>query len=299
MRSIWPILALLLVIACACAPQNASGHTEGTTVLATTTVLADLARNVAGDRPVVETLLPRGTDPHAFEPTPADVVKISNSVVLITNGAGYEGFLARVLANTERSGPVIEASSGLPIFRGGEAGNEPDPHLWLDPHNVIEYVHNIERGLSATYPDSAHVFAANATTYIGRLEDLDTWILEQVSIIPPERRLLVTNHETLHYFADRYGFQVVVTALRSVSSDAAVSAGELAQAVDEIRASGAPAVFLDEVESSRLATQISQETGVIIVKDLHLESLTDGPPAATYLDMMRHNVSRIVEALGQ
>jgi len=299
MRSIWPALAILLVVASACAQQNGGSTTGGTTVLATTTVLADITRNVAGDRLVVETLLPPGTDPHSFEPTPADLVKISESAVLIMNGAAYESFLARILDNTDQSGLVIDASSGLPIFEAGDGGGAPDPHLWLDPRNVIEYIHNIEAGLSRAYPDSADVFAANATAYIDRLQKLDTWIQEQVFIIPPERRLLVTNHETLHYFADRYGFQVVATALRSVSSDAAVSAGELGEVVDEIRHSGAPAIFLDEIEDSRLATQISEETGVIIVDDLHLESLTSGPPAATYLDMMRHNASRIVDALVQ
>jgi ABC-type Zn uptake system ZnuABC Zn-binding protein ZnuA len=299
MRSIWPALAILLVVASACAQQNGGSTTGGTTVLATTTVLADITRNVAGDRLVVETLLPPGTDPHSFEPTPADLVKISESAVLIMNGAGYESFLARILDNTDQSGLVIDASSGLPMAEGGQGGDAPDPHLWLDPHNVIAYIHNIEAGLSATYPDSADVFAANATAYIDQLQELDTWIEEQVSMIPPQRRLLVTNHEALQYFADRYGFQVVATALRSVSSDAAVSAGELGQVVDEIRASSAPAIFLDEIEDSRLATQISEETGVIIVDDLHLESLTAGPPAATYLDMMRHNASRIVDALVQ
>jgi ABC-type Zn uptake system ZnuABC Zn-binding protein ZnuA len=108
---------------------------------------------------------------------------------------------------------------------------------------------------------------------------------------------LVTNHEAMGYFAERYGFEIVDTILPSFSSEAGASAQEIAAAVDAIRASGAPAIFLGEVENPDLANQIAAETGVKVVDDLYLESLTDGPPAATYIDMMKHNVARIVEAL--
>ena len=121
--------------------------------------------------------------------------------------------------------------------------------------------------------------------------------MEQVDQIPPERRLLVTNHEALGYFAERYGFIVVGAVVPGVSSDASPSAEQMAKLIDQIKLHDTTALFLDEVENPALAQQIADETGVKVVEDLHLESLTDGPPAATYIDMMKHNVMRIVGAL--
>ncbi|HNM37688.1 MAG TPA: zinc ABC transporter substrate-binding protein, partial [Anaerolineales bacterium] len=108
---------------------------------------------------------------------------------------------------------------------------------------------------------------------------------------------LVTNHEALGYFAERYGFEVVDTILPSFSSEASASAQEIAAAVDAVKNSGAPAIFLGEVENADLANQIAAETGVKVVDTLYLESLTDGEPAATYIDMMKHNVTQIIEGL--
>ena len=118
-----------------------------------------------------------------------------------------------------------------------------------------------------------------------------------MNTIPAERRLLVTNHEATGYFAERYGFQIVGTVIPSFSTEAGTSAKEMSALIEQIKAAGAPAIFLGEVENPNLANQIADETGVKVVDDLHLESLTDGAPAATYIDMMKHNVSRIVEAL--
>jgi ABC-type Zn uptake system ZnuABC Zn-binding protein ZnuA len=136
----------------------------------------------------------------------------------------------------------------------------------------------------------------NADAYTAELKDLDIWINEQVAQIPSER-LCVTNHEALGYFAERYGFAVVGTVIKSFSSDASPSAQQMAALVDQIKSNGAPAIFLDASENPGLAQQIAGETEVSLVTDLHLESLTDGPPAATYIDMMKHNVTQIVNAL--
>ena len=169
--------------------------------------------------------------------------------------------------------------------------------MWLDPNLVITYVENIRDGFIEVDPDGADTYKTNADAYIAQLKDLDAWIVEQVKTIPAERRLLVTNHEALGYFSERYGFEVVDTILSSFSSEASASAQEIAAAIESVKSSGTPAIFLDEVENPDLANQIAAETGVKIVDDLHLESLTDGAPAGTYIDMMKYNVMRIVNAL--
>jgi ABC-type Zn uptake system ZnuABC Zn-binding protein ZnuA len=265
-------------------------------VLAIESFLADIAQNVAGDRLTVETLLPLGVDPHAYQPTPRDVAKVADSDILIVNGAGIESYLDSLLANAGGQRLVITASAGL-TPRPDPQGEHPegDPHFWLDPNNVIAYVENIRNDLSQVDPDGASVYAANAAAYIEQLKALDQWITQQVATVQPARRLLVTNHESLGYFADRYGFTVVGAVIPSVSTDASPTAQQMAALIEQIKASGAPAIFLETGANPQLAQQIAAETGVKVVTDLYTHSLSapDGP-APTYIDMMKYNVSQIV-----
>lgn len=300
-------------------------------IVAVETFLADMVRNVAADRATVTALLPFGVDPHAFEPTPADVRAVADADVLVINGAGLEaGFLAQLLESAGGGRPVIVASEGLP-FRGpgagevggsdGEAAVEPeamagadaaashevdsgdddggDPHFWLDPVLGMTYVDNIRAGLVAADPAGAAVYAAHAEAYRQQLADLDSAIRLRVGWIPEGQRLLVTDHDNLGYFADRYGFRIAGTVIPSHSTGAAPSARHLAALVDRIRATGARAIFLHGGANARLAEQVAGETGVQVVTGLHTHSITppDGP-APTYLDMLRANAEAIVAALG-
>jgi ABC-type Zn uptake system ZnuABC Zn-binding protein ZnuA len=297
--------------------------------LAVESFLADIAQNVAGDRLEVATLMPLGLDPHAFEPTPQDVARVGESDILIVNGAGFEEWLQEVLDNAGGKRLVIEASAGLtsrepsPDEAAAHAhaeeahadeahadeahadeahadhAHEGDPHFWLDPTNAIRYAENIRDGLSQADPEGAAAYAANADAYIAQLRELDAWIETEIAQIPPDRRLLVTNHESLGYFADRYGLRLVGAVVPSVTTGAAPSAQQLAALADLIRATGAPAIFLETGANADLAEQLREETGIAVVTDIYTHSLTaaDGP-AATYLDMMRYNTETIVAALG-
>ena len=289
------ILTILTLAITACGGQPASpAGTVAPVILTSTSFLADITRNIAGDRQTVATLLPLGADPHSYQPTPQDVTNITQSKVLIINGADYEHFLEPILENAGGEREVVDASAG--ITPREEAGSV-DPHMWLDPNNVIVYVENIREALTHFDPAGAAVYQANAEAYGTELKSLDAWIVEQVNQIPAEKRLLVTNHEAFGYFAARYGFTIAGTVIESFSSDASPSAQQMAALIDQIKASGAPAIFLDAADNTTFAQQIADETGVRVVTDLHLESLTDGAPAATYIDMMKNNVSQIVNAL--
>jgi ABC-type Zn uptake system ZnuABC Zn-binding protein ZnuA len=311
----WLIAILWMTSACApgAAPSPAPVADEPMLrVLAVETFLADIAQNVAGDRLQVAALMPIGVDPHSFEPTPQDVARVADSDVLIVNGAGFEAFLDELLQNAGGQRQVIEAAAGLaPRTPQGEElgeehqdeaedehGHEGDPHFWLDPKNAIQYVENIRAGLSQSDPDAASVYAANAQAYIAQLEELDKWITEQVQQVPPERRLLVTNHESFGYFADRYGFKIIGTIVPSISPTAAPSAQQLAELIDHIKATGAPAIFLETGTSPQLAHQVAAETNVKVVTELYSHSITaaDGL-APTYIDMIKYNTMAIVGAL--
>lgn len=291
------IFAAIPLILAACAPVATTSSVSAPVVLASTTFLADIARNVAGDRLQVESLLPLGADPHSYQVSPQDVARVADSDLLIVNGQGYEHFLETVLENAGGERTVLEASAGIKVREEAGAADGADPHLWLDPNNVVVYVANIRDGLSEIDPGGAEAFSSNAQAYTAQLQELDLWIRDQVNTIPVERRLLVTNHESLGYFAGRYGFTVVGTVVPGFSSEAAPSAKQMAALIDQIKTTGAPAVFLDAADATTLAEQIASDTGVTVVTDLHLESLTDGSPADTYIQMMKSNVSRIVEAL--
>jgi ABC-type Zn uptake system ZnuABC Zn-binding protein ZnuA len=286
---------LLALLVSACGGQPVSNSVQGAPVVLTSTPwLADVTQSIAGDRLQVESLLPDGSDPHSYQPTPQDAARIAGSRLIIINGAGYEQFLKSLLDNASGESMVIEASTG--VSPREEAGSV-DPHMWLDPNNMIIYAGNIRDALTKLDPEGEAVYRSNANDYIAQLKTLDSWIQEQVGRIPAEKRLLITNHESLGYFAQRYGFEVAGTVIESFSSDASPSARQLAALIDQVRSSGAPAIFLDAADSDTFAQQIANETGVKVVTDLHLESLTDGSPAGTYLDMMKYNVTQIVNAL--
>jgi ABC-type Zn uptake system ZnuABC Zn-binding protein ZnuA len=282
------VIASLAVVLASCSGRAAPD------VLTTTTILADITRNIVGDRFSVGSLLPVGADPHAYQPVPQDATTIRNSKVLVVSGADYEEFLQSLLDNAGGKKEVIEASTGLRVLSDDHG---VDPHLWLDPNNVIVFVDNIREGLTRFDADGAENYETNASAYIDQLTELDAWINGQVAQIEPQRRILVTNHESLAYFAERYGFHVIGTIIPSFSSDAAPSAEQMAALIEQIKLFEAPAIFLDASDNPDLAQQIAAETGVKVVTDLHLESLTNGAPAATYIDMMKDNVTKIVQAL--
>lgn len=303
------LMSGLLLVGCAPAaePGEAGAPRAGglPDVLAVETFLADIAQNVAGDRLKVTALIPAGIDPHAFQPTPQDVARIAESQVLIANGAGLEEWLQEVLENAGGQRLNIEASAGLTSRQpraderiADEHEGEGDPHFWLDPIRVIRYAENIRDGLTQADPGGKETYAQNTASYTNQLRELDAWIAGQVQQISEARRLLVTNHESFGYFADRYGFQVVGTVIPGVSTGASPSARQLAQLVDRLRVTGAPAIFLETGVNPQLADQLARETGIRVVTGLYTHSVapTDAN-APTYIEMMRYNVRRIVEAL--
>ncbi len=180
----------------------------------------------------------------------------------------------------------------------GHSHGEYDPHVWQDPNNVRLMVESIRDALIAADPANAATYEANAANYLAELKELDAFITQEVAKLPPERRKLVTNHDTLGYFAYRYGFTVVGTALGTTTERADPAAGEIARLVEDIRASGVPAIFVENVSNPALMETIAREAGVKLAPSLFTDALGEpGSEGETYLDMMRYNVRTIVEAL--
>ncbi len=306
-------LIIVVLFLVACQPQSNSTDQQGSlSVVAVESFLADIVQNIAGDRLEVETLMPSGLDPHSFEPTPKDVAKISDSDILFINGAGLEEWLEDIIETLPEDQLIIEASAGLESRTQSEEDHEEgdvdeeegahdheyDPHFWLNPLLVVKYVENIRDGLISIDPEGRPVYSANAENYIQRLEELDQYIEEKITQIPADQRLIVTNHESFGYFADRYGFTVVGTILKSVSSGASPSAQQMAELVDQMRSSGASAIFMETGSNPQLAEQLSNETGIKVVYDLYTHSISEeGGNAPNYIELMKYNVEQIISAL--
>ena len=292
------VLVSTLLNACA-AGSNAPLQPASLKVLATESFLGDIAQNVAGERVRVDILIPFSVDPHEFEPRPQDIIKITESDVLIVNGLGYEAWLKNTLENITSRQLLVVASNGLtPNPDPSHEHPDGDPHMWMNPLNVVKYVETIRDGLSQADPAGKDIYAGNAEAYIAQLKALDEWVKTELKQFPVERRLLVTNHDALGYFAEAYDFKVVGAVIPGVSDAASPSAQEMAELVETIKSSGAPAIFLDIGENQTLAQQIALETGVKVVSDIYVEgtSAPDGP-APTYIDMIKYDLLQIIAAL--
>ncbi len=273
-------------------------------MVATTSFLRDIAQNVAGTQFRVGELIPIGVDPHEWQPTPADLVTVVGSDLLIVNGGGLEGTLLQQLRNAGGKERVVVAAQGLKprTPKPGEPGHGQalvvDPHWWLDPVDVITYVTNIRDAFVAADPAHTAAYRANAAAYIVKLKALDAWIKTQIATIPPANRVLVMNHLSHGYYADRYGLRVAGAVIPSVSTGETVSAQQMAGLVKTIEAQHVKAVFVELDENPGLADQIAAEAHVKVVTDLLDHSLsTASGPAPDYLAMMRYDTQVIVNGL--
>ena len=296
--------AVLLTFVLAAGCGAAAGHPSGKLdVVATESFLADIAQNVAGDRFTVQTLIPRGTDPHSFEPTPRDVASVAGADLVIINGGGLEGPLLDTLKNAGGRAKIVDASAGLKTRtpKPGEpslAAGQTDPHFWLDPVLVETYAANIRDAFIAADPSGAAAYTANAAAYDAKLTALDAWIRVQVAQIPRQGRKLVTDHASHGYFADRYGLRVVGTVIPGVGTSETPTARQLAGLTAAIRSAGVHAIFVELGDNPELARQIAAETGIKVVTGLLDHTLSPpGGPAPTYIDMMKYDTRQIVEAL--
>lgn len=304
MRFRIPIIAALLamIILAACQPVS-SQTSDDLAVVATTSIVADVVRQVGGDSIEVITLLPLGSDPHAFQPAPRDMALVADASVIFANGAGLEEFLEPLIENADASARVVEVSEGITLIdtaaeeEDADDSHHGDPHTWVDPNNVLLWVENIRAALTELEPERAAEFQQNADQYSAELRELDAWVRQQVETIPPENRILVTDHLVYGYFAERYGFTQIGALIPGFSTSSAPSAQELARIEDDIREYNVPAIFIGESVSPSLGERVSEDTGVQLVKLYHASLSEPDGDAPTYIDMIRYNVSAITVAL--
>jgi len=269
-------------------------------VVATYSILGDLVRQIAGDRVQLTVLVGAGGDAHTYEPTPQDSAALARADLVLENGLGFEPWLDKLLAASGSQAQRIAVTAGIPPRRLALPGHpvEVDPHVWHDPGHVCAMARAIAGALAKADPAGAARYAENGATCVGRLESLHDWVGRQVARIPPERRKLVTAHDTFGYFADRYGFEHISLLGSSSSEVSDPSAARVAEVIEQLRQARVAAVFAENILSPRLTEQIAGAAGIRVVATLYTDAL--GPPGSegdTYEKMIRHNVTAIVEAL--
>jgi len=277
-------------------------NSEKPKLVATTTILADMVRVVAGDDFAVFSVLRPGVDPHIYESTPGDSRVISAADLIFSNGLYLEPRLTKVIAATENPAPkIVVAEAGnvqvlKPVERSGLF--TADPHCWGSPDNAIRYVDTIEKALGTTFPEKKATFAANANRYRKQIQALGLWIKVQLATIPPEDRILVTAHDAFQYYSVYTGVPVLGSIL-GLSTEEEPSVKKITSLVEKVRKSGVPAVFSETSTSPKLITALSRESGVKIGGALYSDSLgIEGSQGDTYLKAMATNTQTIVEALG-
>ena len=272
-------------------------------VVATFSILGDVVHSIAGDNIDLTVLVGPDGDTHSYEPVPQDSVALSQANIVFENGLGFEAWLNDLYTAANGQGQRIVISDGInpgKITVGDEAG-ETDPHIWQNPYNFVRASEIVRDALSAADPTNATTYQLNANAYITQLLDADTYVIQQVQKLPADQRKLVTNHDAFGYLAARYGLTLVGTALGTVSTEgASPSAANVAKLVDDIRATGAKAIFPENIENADLVNQVANEAGVVVGAPLCSDALTpaDGP-CPDYLTMIRYNIDSIVAALTQ
>ncbi len=319
-RVLLSIVSLFVLVVAGISPMAVAAQSSTPTsgpqlnIVATHSILGDLVRNVGGNDIKLTVLVGPDGDTHTYEPKPQDSIALLKADVVFESDLGFETWLDPLYNASQSKATRVSVTRGVtPLGFAGEGkaaneqplatpianGAEPDPHFWQNVQNSIIAVGNIRDALVAADPAHAADYTANAAAYLSQLKDLDAYIVAQTATLPTDRRKLVTNHDAFGYFAYRYGFTLEGSAFASFTTEAEdPSARQIAALVEDIKSTGVPAIFPENIENASQLQQIANEAGVKLAPDLYSDALgKPGTPGDTYIKMMTYNIDTIVAAL--
>lgn len=283
------ILASVFTALLGCTPSPTAPSSGTPLVLATTTLFADMAANVGGNRVRVESIVPAGSHVEEYEPKPEDSKKVAQAALFFQNGLNLDKWAEPLLRDKKQDAPVVTLTDGLTPME-----NE-NPHMWFDVQFARTYVEKIRDALVAIDPAGKQYFLDRAKSYDDQLVKLDADVKAQIATIPQQNRKLVTSHDAFPYYAKAYGLEVVGFAQLEPGKDP--TPAELASLVKAVKSAGVPAIFSEVGMSDAIAQTLAKEAGVKkIVTDLPTDSIVD-PPADSYIGVIRTVTQKIVEAL--
>ena len=282
------LLVALALVGCGGGDEGSDG--TDVSVVATTTQVADLVRNAGGARVEVASILDPEADPHDYEPRPSDAADLADASVVFRSGGDLDEWLGELIDSAGTDGEEVTLLDSVRARRG-------DPHWWHDPRNAVLATEAIRDALTDADKNGRAAYERNAQRYIQRLRDVDRDVAACFAKVAPDKRKIVTTHDSLSYFADRYGVEAIGAVIPSLSTQAQPSAKDINALVDQIEAEDVEAVFPESALSDRLERAVAREAGAEVGEPLFTDSLgPEGTPASTYIGSMRENARRL--ALG-
>jgi zinc/manganese transport system substrate-binding protein len=283
------IALVAAVLAAACDDDDTAG--DRPTVVATTTQVADLARNVAGERADVRQLLQPNSDPHGYEPRPSDARAVNDAAVVLRSGGEVDGWLDDLVKSA--GGDAAKVTLSDHVRTRGD-----DPHWWQDPRNAQLAVAAIREALAKADPEGARAYAGNAGAYLKRLRALDRAAARCIGLLPQAQRRLVTSHDALDYYAARYGLEVLGSIVPSLSSEAQPSAGDTTELIERLKRERVKAIFPESSLNPKLERAVANWAGVKLGRALWADTLgPEGSGGATYIASIAANTQALVDGL--
>ncbi|MFT4566062.1 MAG: ABC-type Zn uptake system ZnuABC Zn-binding protein ZnuA [Saprospiraceae bacterium] len=290
MRNIFVTLFLILSFNFSITSQ------EKLKIVASASMLQDIASRVIGSDHDISMIVPIGGDPHLHEPTPSNARLVADADLILINGLTFEGWINELIDNSGTGGTVVTVTQGIDVLGSQVYQNSTDPHAWMDASNGIIYARNIRDAIVELSPANASKYNANFTKYEKELRKLDEEITSAISTIPEKRRILITSHDAFQYYGRRYGIRL--EAIMGISTEAEAQTADIIRVNKVIRENKVPAVFIESTINPKMIQQLATDNNVKIGGSLYADSLGDkDSPAATYIEMLRYNTKTIVTAL--
>ncbi len=265
-------------------------------VVSSASIFADMASAIGGDLIESVSIVPIGGDPHIYEPTPGDVRVLVKADLILQNGLTFEGWITDLINNSGSKAPVVTITEGIIPITSEMHQNATDPHAWMEPVNGMIYAHNIKAALLSLLPEHHEQIIAQFEAYNIQLEELDRYIKENIARIDTNKRILITSHDSFHYYGRRYGLRL--ESVLGTSTDADVRTSDLMRLNEVIQTHKIPVVFIESTINPKLLKQVAADNDISVGGKLYSDSLGDkDSPASTYLKMVRYNTDVIVNGL--
>ena len=297
MRRILSVIVLILVSSFSFATAQSTQNTRPIQVVASFSVLADIVKNIGGDKISITSIVGPNQDAHEYELKPSDLIAINKSKIVFINGLGLEaGWINGVKGSYK--GNLVVVSKGISPFliKNDMNKTQEDPHVWNNPMNVVNYyIPNILKALVLIDPQDKAYFTKNANEYTKKITDLNSWVKVQLALIPVESRRAVTTHDAFNYFARTYNINFI--SAQGVSTDSDASAKDIADLEKVIKSSKVKVVFLENMTNNKLIRQIALDTHARVGGELYSDALsTSKQQANTYINMIQYNVKTLIKA---
>jgi len=267
-------------------------------ILASASMWADMATNLAGDKAIVDVIVPIGGDPHLYEPTTGDAKKVSNADLILINGLTFEGWINELIANSGTNAKTIRITEEVTPISSDIYKDATDPHAWMDAANGLLYIKAIHEALVAHDPENIDYYKARYDDYRTQVEGLDNYIKFAIKKIPQEQRVLITSHDAFKYYGQAYGLKL--EAIQGISTESEAQTSDMKRVTDAITQYNVPAVFIESTINPKMLKQIAKDNGVKIGGELYADSLgEEDSPGGTYIGMLTYNTDVITNALTQ